>query len=288
MQKIFSNDPDFELVGTAANGKEAEEFLKAHKVDAMTLDIHMPEMNGVEYLQKNFKSGHPHVVMVSSASREDSRFSLAALEAGAADFVEKPALNNLAEKADEIKLKLKLAFFNQGSAKKINTSLHTDYKIENCDKKLRIFVTTYGDRQKTLQTIKSLSGYKGQNPPSIVLLDGGNQFFDQFKKELDQLGPTKLLQNGQSLEINGVYFADFGTSFDSLKTSLTNRYTVICCFGLTTKKVSDWILSLNEVDLLLEDITAQSNHLKDVATDLFPWTSFAHVSTELLAKKSLK
>ena len=102
LQKIFSSDPRFEVVGTAENGEKAHEFLRENKVDAMTLDIHMPVLNGLEYMQKYYNSNHPRVV-VSSASREDAIYSQEILKAGACDFIEKPEMNNnIAEKGEEI------------------------------------------------------------------------------------------------------------------------------------------------------------------------------------------
>ena len=67
-KRIFSDDDGFEIVASAGNGVEAMEALKKTKIDIMTLDIHMPEMDGVTYLSKNFNSSHPPVVMISSAS----------------------------------------------------------------------------------------------------------------------------------------------------------------------------------------------------------------------------
>ena len=49
LEKIFMEDPSFEVVGEAENGVAASEFLKQNEVDVMTLDIHMPVQNGLEY-----------------------------------------------------------------------------------------------------------------------------------------------------------------------------------------------------------------------------------------------
>lgn len=107
LKKILSADKGFEIVATAKNGFEAAEALRKHKVDVMTLDIHMPGQTGIEYLQQNYKAGHIPVIMVTSVSREDNTLAHQALKLGASDYVEKPSLQNFAERASEIQNKIK-------------------------------------------------------------------------------------------------------------------------------------------------------------------------------------
>src|SRR5690606_29906934 len=87
LKKIISSQHGFEVVATANNGAEAVDMLKKHEVDLMTLDIHMPVMDGVSYLEKNFKHGHPPVVMLSSVTEEGTGPSMRCLELGASDYV---------------------------------------------------------------------------------------------------------------------------------------------------------------------------------------------------------
>ena len=69
LKKILTEEHGFEIVGSAENGIQANEQIEKLKPDLVTLDIHMPEMTGLEYLEKHFYSNHPPVVMISSASR---------------------------------------------------------------------------------------------------------------------------------------------------------------------------------------------------------------------------
>ena len=100
----------FKHVRAFENGKEAHEILQKEKVDIMTLDIHMPEEDGLSYLKKNFKKDHPPVIMVSSVSSETSELALKALDLGASDYVEKPTLQNFESITEELRIKLNLAF----------------------------------------------------------------------------------------------------------------------------------------------------------------------------------
>ena len=78
-------------------------------------------MDGIEYLSKNFNGGHPPVVMISSASREDADTAMKALKLGATDFVEKPSLQNLEEKGEEIRTKLKSAISDKQMGFKVSS-----------------------------------------------------------------------------------------------------------------------------------------------------------------------
>ncbi|MGE4133263.1 MAG: CheR family methyltransferase [Bdellovibrionales bacterium] len=110
MKKIFASDPTFDRVETAMNGREAREKLDKGKFDLITLDIHMPEVNGIEFLERLYKrKSDPPVLMVSSVNRTDLELATKSLSLGAFDYVEKPAMNNLQKSASEILTKAKMA-----------------------------------------------------------------------------------------------------------------------------------------------------------------------------------
>jgi two-component system, chemotaxis family, protein-glutamate methylesterase/glutaminase len=82
---------DVEVVGTASNGKLALARIAALRPDLVTLDIEMPEMNGIEVLEAMHGSGQkPTVVMLSSLTVTGGQMTIRALEAGAFDFITKP------------------------------------------------------------------------------------------------------------------------------------------------------------------------------------------------------
>jgi two-component system chemotaxis response regulator CheB len=83
--------PDVEVVGTASNGKLALARIAALRPDLVTLDIEMPEMNGIEVLEVMHVSGQKAtVVMLSSLTVKGGQMTIRALEAGAFDFITKP------------------------------------------------------------------------------------------------------------------------------------------------------------------------------------------------------
>ena len=90
-------DPDIEVVGSAANGREALEKIPIVKPDLVILDYEMPEMDGMETLKEIRKRpGGPKVIFFSSYTRQGAKVSLDALWQGADDYATKVTADNLA------------------------------------------------------------------------------------------------------------------------------------------------------------------------------------------------
>lgn len=87
---IFHEDPDLHVVGTAANPLLAREKIKSLKPDVLTLDVEMPGMDGITFLEKLMRLHPLPVVMVSSHTEKGAAATLRALDLGAVDFVAKP------------------------------------------------------------------------------------------------------------------------------------------------------------------------------------------------------
>ncbi|WP_300464296.1 chemotaxis response regulator protein-glutamate methylesterase [Desulfobacula sp.] len=95
---ILKAIPGVEVVGTANNGRIALSKMAALKPDLITLDIEMPEMNGIQVLQALKDHAHaPVVIMLSSRTHQGSKMTIKALELGAFDFVPKPDGGGMAE-----------------------------------------------------------------------------------------------------------------------------------------------------------------------------------------------
>jgi len=87
---IFSAEGDFDI-RFARNGREALELAKSFQPDVVTLDVHMPEMNGLDCLDRIMVETPRPVVMLSALTEEGAEATLQALELGAIDFMAKPA-----------------------------------------------------------------------------------------------------------------------------------------------------------------------------------------------------
>ena len=89
---LLSDDPDIEVAGTAVNGRAALHKVESLKPDIITMDIEMPEMNGIEAVRALRASGcTTPIVMFSTLTEQGAVATLDALAAGATDYVAKPA-----------------------------------------------------------------------------------------------------------------------------------------------------------------------------------------------------
>jgi two-component system chemotaxis response regulator CheB len=90
LTSVLQQDPDIHVVGTAPNPLIARDKIKSLKPDVLTLDVEMPGMDGITFLEKLMRLHPLPVVMVSSHTEKGAAATLRALELGAVDFVAKP------------------------------------------------------------------------------------------------------------------------------------------------------------------------------------------------------
>lgn len=109
---LLSKDPAIEVIGSAPDPYIAREKIKALNPDVLTLDVEMPKMDGLTFLEKLMR-GHPMpVVMVSSLTEAGCQTTLRALELGAVDFIAKPKIDlreGMEEIAQDLITKVKVA-----------------------------------------------------------------------------------------------------------------------------------------------------------------------------------
>ena len=109
---LLQRDRQIEVVGVAADPIIAEEKIKALAPDVLTLDVEMPRMDGLTFLEKLMRSHPMPVVMVSSLTEAGCETALRALELGAVDIITKPKVDlreHLDELAIEVGSKIKAA-----------------------------------------------------------------------------------------------------------------------------------------------------------------------------------
>jgi len=112
MSEIVNSQPDLEVVATAPDPLVARELIKKHNPDVLTLDVEMPKMDGLDFLEKLMRLRPMPVLMVSSLTERGSEITMRALELGAVDFVTKPKISiqtGMREYADMIADKIRAA-----------------------------------------------------------------------------------------------------------------------------------------------------------------------------------
>ena len=93
LKEIINSQDDMEVVGQAPDPLVARELIKQTNPDVLTLDVEMPRMDGLDFLEKLMRLRPMPVVMVSSLTERGSEITLRALELGAIDFVTKPKIS---------------------------------------------------------------------------------------------------------------------------------------------------------------------------------------------------
>lgn len=255
LQKILDSDDSFEVVGTAKNGIEAAKVVKTLSFDVMTLDIHMPEKNGVDYLKDHFKDNHPPVVIVSSVSADDADLAMKTFDYGATDYVEKPTLENFSEKGEEIMRKLKTAhMFNAMSGVNDNTlniQFSKKLTLRNVDEKLKIVFAGMSERKKLEYILKH---YEDNQPAMFILFENIGELKDKIQSELQIYANVRIskFENGDTISPNNIYLADH-TQIEFIKGAFESKKTVAMVLSDISEKTASSLKTWNRLILSTED-----------------------------------
>lgn len=109
---IVNDQPDMEMVATAPDPIVARDLIKQHMPDVLTLDVEMPRMDGLDFLERLMRLRPMPVIMVSSLTNKGSEITLSALELGAVDFITKPQVNlnaGMQQFSEQIAEKIRIA-----------------------------------------------------------------------------------------------------------------------------------------------------------------------------------
>lgn len=159
---LLSKDPDIEVVGAAPDPYIAREKIKALNPDVLTLDVEMPRMDGLTFLEKLMRGRPMPVVMVSSLTEAGCQTTLRALELGAVDFITKPKIDlrdGMEDIAQELIAKIKAAAAARIRGFKSHVpSFTSSSKLETCNLK---HATKSGAMIKTTDTIIAIGSSTG-------------------------------------------------------------------------------------------------------------------------------
>ena len=203
-------DPEIEVIGSAADPLEAREAIKRLNPDVITLDVEMPNMNGLEFLEKIMRLRPMPVVMVSTLTQAGAEITLAALELGAVDAVGKPcagitAMEAFADLAAKVKVAARSRVRTGGGAPAARPD--AGYRA-NRDMVLAIGASTGG--VEALLTI--LSAFPADCPATVVTQHMPATFTRSFAARLDKVSAASVAEasDGAPLAPGCIYIAPGG------------------------------------------------------------------------------
>lgn len=212
---LLNSDPKIDVIGTAGDALEARAAIKQLNPDVITLDVEMPNMNGLEFLEKIMRLRPMPVIMVSTLTSKGADASLAALELGAFDCVGKPAMGDANPFAD-LSAKVKQAAMSrkqivsaaQAAPVTNNQSSATADAFRPSSKVVAIGASTGGVEA----LINVLSSYPQNCPPTLITQHMPETFTASFAARLDRLSNAKVAEatDGAPVVPGQVYLAPGG------------------------------------------------------------------------------
>lgn len=171
---IVEEIPGVELAGVAHNGKIALAKIATLKPDILTLDIEMPEMNGIEVLAELQKK-HPGVgaIMLSTLTAEGSEMTMRALELGAFDFILKPQNRNQTESKKELRALLEPMLKAFGKSRFSPSSLLAKTRMGTTSSALAAKSSLLASPTRPLPTIKPTAQRRGKSEIVVIGISTG-------------------------------------------------------------------------------------------------------------------
>lgn len=210
----LSRDPTIEVVGQAGDPIDARQAIKMLNPDVITLDIEMPNMSGLEFLDKIMRLRPMPVIMVSTLTRRGAEETIRALEMGAVDCIEKPRAGNehgFADLASKVRIAAH-AHVQPLGTKRMNggdRSKRTSEKSYSPDGRLVAIGSSTGGVEALIEL---LSNFPENCPPTVIAQHMPATFTASFAGRLDRASAAKVQEatNGAPLLPGHVYLAPGG------------------------------------------------------------------------------
>lgn len=230
MAEIINSHSDMEVVATAPDPLIARELIKQYDPDVLTLDVEMPRMDGLDFLERLMRLRPMPVVMVSSLTERNSEITLRALELGAVDFVTKPKLgirDGLLEYGDVIADKIRAAYMarNQIRSRAANrpqrVSKPLNIRPYSSTEKLVLIGASTGGTEAIRRVLEPLPA---QSPAILITQHMPAGFTRSFVQRLDSLCAVRVFEaeHGQRVLPGHVYIAPGGVAHMKLARSGAN------------------------------------------------------------------
>lgn len=220
LSKIFSSDPMFEVCAMAEKPSDVEGLIQKHNPDVITLDIHMPEMDGVTLLKTVIAPKYRiPTVMISSISMAEGPLVLDALENGAVDYIQKPEMSEIEKVTPFILEKVRTAAMANLSKKSRRERPQSIKTMEKCNLDSLIVLGSSTGGTEAIRDI--LTALPNQIPPMLIVQHIPAVFSLAFAKRMNDLCPfeVKEAENGDEVRANRVLIAPGGTQMKMIHKS---------------------------------------------------------------------
>jgi two-component system chemotaxis response regulator CheB len=256
IENMVTKAPDIQVVGFARNGKEAVELAEKLRPDVITLDVEMPQMDGLEALKIIMDKFPTAVIMVSSLTSEGAEATLRALELGAVDFLTKDKSfasfgimkleDQLIEKVRYFASKKVFKPVITAPSPKKETYIPKQIKAGVGNKKIVAIGTSTGGPQSLQKVIPQLP--PSLNKPVLIVQHMPPNFTQSLASRLNSLSKLTVIeaQGKEKIEPNIVYIAKGGFHLKIKKVG-TNYYTEV------TPEPSN-ILHIPSVDVMVTSV----------------------------------
>lgn len=206
---VLKSDPEMEVVGTAGDPLEARELIKALDPDVITLDIEMPKMNGIEFLEKIMRLRPMPVVMVSTLTQDGAEATIDALALGAFDCVGKPSIGEasrgFSELVDKVRAASKSRIRPLGD-RPMRQAPQAGFSPGDA-------IVAIGSSTGGVEALMTLIGtFPGNCPPTVITQHMPASFTKSFADRLDRTCAPNVCEatDGAPLKIGQVYVAPGG------------------------------------------------------------------------------
>lgn len=226
IRMMLAHADRIEVVGEAGDPYEAREMIRALNPDVITLDVVMPRMDGLSFLEKLMRLRPMPVVMVSTRTTEKSHEAVRALALGAVDCVDLGSLRDGSSQIDLASTVLMAAKSNTGHfarPNRIEAGVVSDFNWNG--RTVLIGSSTGG--VDALMTV--LSAYPADCPPTVIAQHMPAAFLTSFADRIDRhVAPrTALAEVGQAIEPGHIYLAAGGREHVALSRQYPPRLKLV-------------------------------------------------------------
>jgi two-component system chemotaxis response regulator CheB len=214
IKEVLSDETEIEVVGEAKDPFVARDLIKKLNPDVLTLDVEMPKMDGITFLENLMRLRPMPVLMLSTLTTKGAEVTLKALELGAIDFIAKPSFQELQSIKNNFKSTLisKIKFASKVEHKSRNRSVApkplNKPSFLGC-KRLNHLVAIGASTGGTEAIRHVLSGLPDNSPPVVITLHIPKVFSAHFANRMNKHCEMEVQEakHGQKIKNGNVYIA---------------------------------------------------------------------------------